>query len=76
MILSQIGKWFALAGGVLIVIGGLLWLAAKAGIPLGRLPGDFRIDREQFSLHVPLGTCLLISILLTLFLNIVWRLFR
>ena len=51
-----------LAGAVLIGVGLAVLFADK--IPfLGRLPGDIRIERENFTLFFPLGTCLLVSIL-------------
>lgn len=51
--------------GILLVAAGLLWpWLAKLG--LGRLPGDFVLRREGFTLYVPLVTCLIISAVLTL----------
>ncbi|RMF46709.1 MAG: DUF2905 domain-containing protein [Deltaproteobacteria bacterium] len=59
------GKLLMIAGGLLVAAGLLLLLADK--IPgLGRLPGDIRIERENFSFYFPLGTCLLLSALLSL----------
>jgi hypothetical protein len=60
-------------GGVLIVVGGLLWLASKANL-LGRLPGDIRIEREGFSCVIPLVSSILLSLLLTIVLNVIVRL--
>ena len=66
---SEVGKWLVLMGLVLVVLGGLLWLAGR--IPfVGRLPGDIRIERENFSCFIPLATSLLLSLLLTLLLNL------
>jgi hypothetical protein len=56
-------------GRFLIVIGLLIALAGvaiSAGLPLGRLPGDFTIRRGGFTLYVPLASCILVSVLLTL----------
>jgi hypothetical protein len=56
-------------GRFLIVIGLLIALAGvaiSAGLPLGRLPGDFSIRRGGFTLYVPLASCILVSVLLTL----------
>jgi hypothetical protein len=61
------GKILIASGVVLIVIG--LLVSAKGGIPfLGRLPGDFRIERENFSFYFPLGTCLVISAVVSILL--------
>jgi len=53
------------AGILLAAVGGLLLFSDKVGW-IGRLPGDITIRRENFTFHFPLGTCLLISILLSL----------
>jgi len=62
-----------LAGLAFIVIGGLVYLVARTGLPLGRLPGDIRIERDNFSCFFPLATSILLSIILTLVLNLVVR---
>ena len=56
-------------GRALIVFGLLMVLAGLAinfGLPLGRLPGDFTFRRGGFSIYVPLASCILVSVLLTL----------
>jgi Protein of unknown function (DUF2905) len=66
---------------VLLVLGlviagvGLVWILAPSIPWLGRLPGDIRIERENFHFYFPLVTCLLLSLVLSL---VVWviRLFR
>jgi hypothetical protein len=61
------GKLLILLGIALTVLGLLLTFAGK--LPwFGKLPGDIRIERENFSLYFPLGTCLLLSLLLSLLL--------
>jgi hypothetical protein len=56
-----------------VVVGALLMLAP--GIPwLGKLPGDFRIERPGFTFTFPLATCLAISVVLTLIANLLARL--
>lgn len=67
--LDQVGKWLVLMGVVLILLGGLLWLAGRVPF-LGRLPGDIRIERGGLSCFFPLATALLLSLLLTLLLNL------
>ena len=76
MLLSQLGKWIVIAGFGLVALGALLWLAGKAGLPLGRLPGDLRFERENFSVYFPVVTCIILSIILTLLLNVIPRLFK
>ncbi|HLP81653.1 MAG TPA: DUF2905 domain-containing protein [Nitrosomonas sp.] len=59
---------FLIALGILFLILGIAW-PWLSQLPLGRLPGDIHIERENFSFHFPLMTGLLISILVSL---IVW----
>jgi hypothetical protein len=70
---SDIGKVLIVIGLALAVLGGLLWLGGRMNLPLGRLPGDIRIDRDNFKFYFPLTTCLLISVVMTL---ILWLLRR
>jgi hypothetical protein len=63
-------------GKILIIIGGgilIIGLLIQAGVPLGRLPGDIRVSRGNFTLYSPLMTGLLISIALTIILNLLLR---
>ena len=69
---SHPGKLLIIVGVLLIVAGGL-WLWAGKLPLLGRLPGDLRIERENFSFYFPLGTCLLISLILSF---VLWLLKR
>lgn len=62
---SDLGKALMVAGLILAGAGLFLTLGGKFNF-LGRLPGDVRIERENFTLLFPLGTCLLISLLLSL----------
>lgn len=62
---GALGKTLMLIGGLIFVIGGLLMLAGQFPA-LGRLPGDFLIQRKNFSFYFPLGTSVLLSVLLTL----------
>jgi Protein of unknown function (DUF2905) len=76
MDLSTFGKWIVFSGLGLIVVGMLVWLAGKWGFPFGNLPGDISINRPGFSFRFPLASSIVISILLTLILNIVIWFFR
>ncbi len=74
--MENIGRFLMIGGIILFVIGGLVFLVAKFGIPFGRLPGDIRIERDGFSFYFPLASSILISIVLTVILNIVIRLIK
>jgi len=67
----ELGRFLVVIGVVLVVVGGL----AIAGIrlPFGRLPGDIAITGERGGLFIPLGTMLLVSIVLTLLVNLFLR---
>lgn len=66
---------FLIATGVVLVAIGLLWpLVRRLG--LGRLPGDIVIERGGVRVYVPLVTMLLLSVVLTLVLNLALRLWR
>ena len=70
--MSGIGRSLIYLGLIIVLVGVVITLSDK--IPwLGRLPGDISIKRENFSFYFPLGTCLLISLLLSL---VLWLLRR
>jgi hypothetical protein len=58
--------WMLLILSLVIAGVGLLWILAPPIPWLGRLPGDIRIERENFRFDLPLVTCLLLSVLLSL----------
>jgi hypothetical protein len=60
------GKALLGLGLLLILIGAVLMVAGRAGLPLGRLPGDFAYRGKNVSVFLPLGTSILISIVLSL----------
>ncbi len=63
--MSDLARMLIVFGVILVVIGLALLLVPK--IPgLGKLPGDIVIKRENFSFYFPLGTCVLISLILSL----------
>ncbi len=62
-----------LLGGFVLVAAGLVLLALGRFLPLGHLPGDFTLRGRHVSVFVPLATCLLLSLVLTLLLNLLRR---
>lgn len=73
---GSLGKWLVVIGLIVAVLGVLVWLAARLGFPLGRLPGDLRFGGNGWSVSIPIVTCIVLSLLLTLLLNLVARWFR
>jgi hypothetical protein len=63
----EIGRIILVIGIVLVVIGGLAVLGVR--LPFGRLPGDIAIEGENGALYIPLGSMIVISVILTLILN-------
>lgn len=76
MDLQNVGKWLAIIGLGLAVAGGALWVMGRVGVPLGRLPGDIRIEREGFRFFFPITSSILVSVALTLLINLILRLFK
>ena len=74
MPLESIAKTLMLAALALLAVGAALWLFSKLGLP--RLPGDFVLEGRNWKVYLPLATSLLISVVLTLLLNVILRLFR
>jgi hypothetical protein len=74
--MSPIARIFILLGLAFLVIGGIVFLVERLGIPLGRLPGDIRIQRGNLTCFFPLATTILLSVLLTVLLNLILRLLK
>jgi hypothetical protein len=68
---SQLGRSLVIVGVLLAVVGVALLIAGKLG--LGRLPGDIVIERKNFSLYVPIVTSIVVSIVLTLLANLLFK---
>lgn len=74
MDLQGIGKLLALMGVGLVVLGLLVWAGGRLG--LGSLPGDLRISSESWGCYVPIASMLILSVLLTIVVNVLLRLFN
>lgn len=72
----ETGKALITVGIVIVLVGGLLMIAGRFGLPFGRLPGDIAYRGKNVSVYFPLGTCLLISVALTIILYLISRLHR
>jgi hypothetical protein len=73
--IGTLGKILILAGGVLVLLGALVWLLSGTGL-IGRLPGDIRIERPGFTCIFPLASMILLSIFLTIVLNVILRMMK
>ena len=74
--MNELGKALLGFGLMLAVIGAVLLLAGRWGLPLGRLPGDFAYRGKNVSFYFPLGTCILISIVLSVLFYLISHLRR
>jgi hypothetical protein len=71
--MNELGKALLGFGLLLAVFGAVLLIAGRIGLPLGRLPGDFAYKGKHISIYFPLGTCILISIVLSAILYLFSR---
>ncbi len=70
--MPELGKLLMVAGALLLLVGLALTLAPH--VPwLGRLPGDLRIERPGLRLYFPIVSCSVLSIVLTLLVNLLRR---
>jgi len=74
--MENIARYTIFAGIALVVIGAILFALAKLNIPLGRLPGDIRIEGENGSFYFPIVTCIILSVVLSVALNLIGRIFK
>jgi hypothetical protein len=70
---TDLGKFLILIGGVLILAGLLLVLFDKTNLPLGRLPGDFLYRGKNTTFYFPLATSIILSVVLSLLLYFLSR---
>jgi hypothetical protein len=74
--MAEFARILIILGLVIVFAGGVLLAATRFFPWLGNLPGDIRYESENVRVYIPLATMILISILATVLLNIVLRIFR
>lgn len=72
--LETLGKWLVAFGALVVVAGLLFWAAGRLG--LGALPGDFRLRGNGWGCFMPITTSIVLSLALTLLINLIVRLLR
>ena len=72
---SEVGKLLIYLGLFLIVLGTLMVVLPKLNIPFGNLPGDIKLKKDNFEVYIPIASSLLISLLLTVVLNLLFLFF-
>jgi hypothetical protein len=74
--MSDFARLLIIIGLVIAFVGVIILIATRFFPWLGNLPGDFRLEGENYKIYFPLATMLLISILGSILLNIIIRIFR
>ncbi|MFZ5857754.1 MAG: DUF2905 domain-containing protein [Chloroflexota bacterium] len=74
--METIGRYLMLGGIILFLVGSGIYLSAKFGLPLGRLPGDIRIEGENGVFYFPISSSILVSVALTIVLNVVIKILK
>ena len=67
----EIGRIVLVVGVVLVVVGLLAVLGVR--LPFGRLPGDIAIEGERGGIYIPIATMVIVSVVLTILVNLFWR---
>jgi hypothetical protein len=74
--MAEMGRILVALGLALVVIGGIVMLLGRTGVPLGRLPGDFLYRGKNTTFYFPLASSIVISIVLSIVLFLIGRLKR
>jgi len=67
--MDQLGRTLIFTGGIIVLVGLFLVFGPRLPFRIGRLPLDFHFERNNFSFYFPLGTSIVISVILTLVLR-------
>nr|WP_294907666.1 DUF2905 domain-containing protein [uncultured Lacibacter sp.] len=70
---SETGKWIMLAGVLIVLVGVVIYFFHDKLQWFGRLPGDIRIEKENFRFYFPITTMILLSVLLNILIRIIKR---
>jgi uncharacterized protein HemY len=72
----MLAKILIFTGLSITFIGIMVWFGIKIGIPFGKMPGDIHIQKERYMVYFPIVTGIIISVFLTVFLNLILWFFR
>ncbi|MGF7032594.1 hypothetical protein J2T17_003517 [Paenibacillus mucilaginosus] len=65
-----------IAAGIVLIAAGLLWSLAGRFLPLGRLPGDIAMEKENVKFYFPIVTCIVISVVFSLVMYLIRIFFK
>jgi hypothetical protein len=74
--LEQLGKILILSGIILVIAGLIVYFAGDKLGWLGHLPGDVRIEKENIKIYFPITTMIILSVLISLIIFIIRKLFQ
>jgi len=72
---QQTGKYVLIAGIFIVLVGIVIYFFHDYLKWIGRLPGDIRIERGNFRFYFPLATMIVVSLLITILINIFKKIF-
>ena len=72
---QQTGKYILVIGLIIVFIGVIIYFFHDYFKWIGKLPGDFRIEKENFRFYFPLATMIILSLVITILINIFKRFF-
>jgi len=72
---SDTGKYIIIAGGLIVLSGILIYFFHDKINWIGRLPGDIRIERENFRFYFPITTMIIFSLVITIIIQLIKRIF-
>ncbi len=72
---SETGKWIIAAGVLIVVAGVIIYFFYDKLNWIGRLPGDIRVERENFKFYFPITTMILFSVLISVIIQLIKRFF-
>ena len=70
---SETGKWVIMAGVLIVLAGLIIYFFSDKLHWIGRLPGDIRIEKENFKFYFPITTMIIFSLLFTIIIQVVKR---
>ena len=73
---SETGKWVIATGALIMLVGLVIYFFHDKFHWIGRLPGDIRIENENSRFYFPITTMIILSILLTIVVNIIKKIFH
>jgi len=71
--MQHLGRILIIAGGVLVLLGLFLTFGPRLPFRIGRLPLDLRYESDNFGIYFPLGTSIVISIILTIIVRLLTK---